>query len=150
MSLGFFQSFGSVIVYYDNVQALATDFINTVLCAYNPEKKVCFKLFGLNRNIDSIPSNAFPILHNIAFYKMRAREMCSLTVLGLIRTFLNLAPNLILSMSYFSNVSHFPVDVIGLRHCAFNYLKIKEFYPCAKKRLLQAFPITSVASIPFA
>lgn len=102
MSLGFFQSFGSVIVYYDNVQALATDFINTVLCAYNPEKKVCFKLFGLNRNIDSIPSNAFPILHNIAFYKMRAREMCSLTVLGLIRTFLNLAPNLILSMSYFS------------------------------------------------
>lgn len=149
MSLGFFQSFGSVIVYYDNVQALATDFINTVLCAYNPEKKVCFKLFGLNRNIDSIPSNAFPILHNIAFYKMRAREMCSLTVLGLIRTFLNLAPNLILSMSYFSNVSHFPVGVIGLGTVHSTISKSRVLSLC-KKRLLQAFPITSVASIPFA
>ena len=65
--------------------------------------------------------------------------MCSLTVLGLIRTFLNLAPNLILSMSYFSNVSHFPVDVIGLRHCAFNYLKIKSFILVQKNAFCKHF-----------
>ncbi len=33
-NLAFFQSFESVIVYYDNGQALVTDLINTVLCAY--------------------------------------------------------------------------------------------------------------------
>ena len=33
-TLAFFQGFGSVIVYYDNGQALVTDLINTVLCAY--------------------------------------------------------------------------------------------------------------------
>lgn len=33
-NLVFFQSFESVIVYYDNGQALVTDLINTVLCAY--------------------------------------------------------------------------------------------------------------------
>lgn len=30
----FLQGFGSVIVYYDNGQALVTNLINTVLCAY--------------------------------------------------------------------------------------------------------------------
>lgn len=33
-NLEFFQSFKSVIVYYDNGQALVTDLINSVLCAY--------------------------------------------------------------------------------------------------------------------
>lgn len=33
-NLAFFQGFESVIVYYDNGQALVTDLINTVLCAY--------------------------------------------------------------------------------------------------------------------
>lgn len=33
-NLGFFQGFSSIIVYYDNGQALVTDLINTVLCAY--------------------------------------------------------------------------------------------------------------------
>lgn len=33
-NLAFFQGFDKVIVYYDNGQALVTDLINTVLCAY--------------------------------------------------------------------------------------------------------------------
>ena len=33
-NLSFFQGFDKVIVYYDNGQALVTDLINTVLCAY--------------------------------------------------------------------------------------------------------------------
>ncbi|WP_242369788.1 DUF3800 domain-containing protein [Adlercreutzia muris] len=33
-NLAFFQGFESVVVYYDNGQALVTDLINTVLCAY--------------------------------------------------------------------------------------------------------------------
>lgn len=33
-NLEFFQGFSSVIVYYDNGQALVSDLINTVLCAY--------------------------------------------------------------------------------------------------------------------